>query len=342
MIRRPSRVGVLIALGLSGLLPGCRPAGPAGREVVAYVSLDEPYARPLLEAFQQESGIRVRTVYDTEAGKSRGLAERLLAERGRPRADVFWSSEVLQTVRLGRRGVLAEYRPPSAQGIPAAFRDRDGRWTGFAARFRVFIHHTRRGPRPPRTLRELAEPRWRGVTAMANPLFGTSTTEALVLFSELGDAAAESYYRRRLSLGTSVTDGNSVAAERVARGDADVAQTDTDDAYVRLDAGRPVGIVFPDQEGAGALLIPNTVGLVEGAPRPDEGRRLVDFLVSTKAELLLSRLSARQLPLHTGLESQLPERVQPLVRVRRRQVDYSSLADRYETVDAILRELFLR
>src|SRR5687768_11920374 len=157
---RPSAFlfGPALALPLL-LLAGC-PARQASPSLVVYVSLDEPYSRPVLEAFRRETGINARPVYDTEANKSVGLAGRIEAEMSRPRAAVFWSSEVLRMVRLQAAGALAPYRSPSAEGIPPEFRDPEGHWTGFAARFRVLAYNTARAPEPPASVLELNHPRW--------------------------------------------------------------------------------------------------------------------------------------------------------------------------------------
>lgn len=320
---------------------GCRPVGPAP-EVVVYTSVDEPYARPVLAAFARESRVRVRSVFDTEASKSRGLALRLQEERQRPVADAFWSGEVMQTLALRAAGVLAPYRSPSAAAIPARYRDPEGYWTGFAARLRVLVYDRDRVRRPPRSLLELSEPRWRGAVAMANPLFGTTMTEAAALFQLLGAERARAYYRARRANDTRIVEGNSVAADQTARGEVRVGQTDTDDALVRIDRGLPLGMVFPDQEGMGALLIPSTVALVRGAPHPEAGRRLIDFLLRPETELLLAGLPSRQLPLHPEARRRLPAAVRPLASVRTMAVDYPRLREQYAAVDAFLRETFLR
>lgn len=327
------------ALGTAGLA-GCRGPAPAERAVTVYTSLDEPYARPILEAFTRETGVQARPVYDTEANKSRGLGQRILSERNRPQADVFWSSEVLQTLALRDEGVLEPYRSPSAEGIPEQYRDPDGYWTGFAGRFRVLA--VRPGLKdPPRSLLDLAEPRWHKQVAMAQPLFGTTTTEVAALFQALGEAPARRYYQARQANETLLVDGNSVAAELVARGDVLVGQTDTDDAYSRLDEGRRLEVLFPDQEGFGSLLIPNTAALVRGGPNLEGGRRFLDYLLRPETELALAALPTRQLPLHPGLESRLPENVKPLAELKQMEVDYRGLRARREAVDEFLRETFL-
>ena len=73
------------------LLVGC--GGKGSEEVVVYTSVDDVFARPVAEQFEQATGIVVRLVPDTEETKSTGLVNRLIAERERPRADVFWSGD---------------------------------------------------------------------------------------------------------------------------------------------------------------------------------------------------------------------------------------------------------
>ena len=107
------------------LAAGCGDPEPAA--VVVYTSVDQHYAEPVLAAFERETGIRVRAVYDVEASKTTGLVNRLIAERARPKADVFWNGEFAQTMLLKERGLLASYASPGREAAP--WRDPDGYWT---------------------------------------------------------------------------------------------------------------------------------------------------------------------------------------------------------------------
>lgn len=337
-LRRACLRVLLAVLAISA--GGCAPRQLESPAVTAYISLDEPYARPILEAFTRETGVRVRPVYDTEANKSRGLALRIQSEMARPRADVFWSSELMQMLSLRRAGALEAYRSPSAEGIPKQYRDPDGYWTGFAARMRVLLVNTQRCGTPPSSVLELTDPRWKGETAMADPLFGSSTTEAVALFQVLGPDNARAYYRARRANGTRVTDGNSVAAEAAARGDVMVAQTDGDDAFIRADGNKPLKVSFPDQAGLGMLEIPNTAALIKDGPHAAQGRQFLDYLLRPETELLLANLPSRQLPLHTGLSQRLPAQVRPIAAARKMKVNYSRFLEGYDEVDRFLRETF--
>ncbi|MCA9001562.1 MAG: ABC transporter substrate-binding protein, partial [Planctomycetes bacterium] len=124
------------------LLPACG----SEPDLVVYMSLDQEYSAPLIQEFEKETGLKVRTEYDTEANKTVGLARRLIEEKENVRCDVYWNNEIAQTVKLAHLGLLQPYDSPSAADIPEEFRDPDRRWTGFAARTRVFIVNTERVP----------------------------------------------------------------------------------------------------------------------------------------------------------------------------------------------------
>src|SRR5437867_97299 len=86
-------------------------------EVTIYVSTDRVFSEPILKSYEQKTGVKVNAVYDTEETKSTGLANRLLAEKENPQADVFWSNEPVRTLVLKKHGVLTPYKSSSAIGI---------------------------------------------------------------------------------------------------------------------------------------------------------------------------------------------------------------------------------
>lgn len=259
--------------------------GRASDRVVAYVAQDQVYAEPLLAQFTKETGIRVAAVFDSEAVKTVGLANRLLAERNRPRCDIFWGNEELRTRQLDAQTV---------------WRDTNG-WAAFGYRSRRIVINTnyvvpggveggaagtslpeessadgsvRRLPTP-RSLLELTNAAWRGKVALAYPLFGTTPTHFLALRQRWGDAAWEAWCRALAANQALVVDGNSVVAKLVARGEAWVGLTDSDDIVAVQKEGAPV-IGLPLDEDS--LLIPNTVAVTRGAPHPDAAERLFRFL----------------------------------------------------------------
>jgi iron(III) transport system substrate-binding protein len=111
-----SRRGVCLAcLGLAVTVVGCH---TRASEVVVYTSVDQVFSEPIFRAFEQQSGVKVRAVFDTEETKSTGVLNRLVAEAARSEADVFWSGDVVRTFLLIHRGLVEPYRSPAADGIP--------------------------------------------------------------------------------------------------------------------------------------------------------------------------------------------------------------------------------
>ena len=286
--------------------------------VVLYVSADEHVAREVITAFEAETGIRVRTVGDTEARKTTGLAERLRAERGAPRADVFWSSEIFMTIELADEGVLAPLEIEEAATWPSVFRDPEGRWFGFGARGRVIVFAPDRvdADTRPATWTDLTQPVYRGRIVMADPRFGT-TGGHLGAMKVHWDMQLPGFYEAFL-LGLRdnevrlLTSGNAGVVRAVAMGEADVGLTDTDDVWAARAQGYDVDLVFPahthePDPGNGTLLIPNTVARVAGGPNPEAAERLIRFLLSPENEGRLARSVSRNMPLRPGLAESFPE-----------------------------------
>jgi iron(III) transport system substrate-binding protein len=334
--------------GLIGLLAflAAVTGGPSqtahAAEVVVYTSLDQVFSEPILREFKVRTGTDVKAVYDVEASKTTGLVNRLIAEKRYPRADVFWSSEVSRTLVLKEKGVLTPYRSPSAAEIPDQFKDDEGYWAGFAARARVLVYNTDLlGPNEvPGSMFELTEPRWRGKVAMAYPLFGTTATHVAALFATLGAQRTEEYLRALKKNRVLIVDGNATSRDLVVQGEVPVGFTDTDDVNVAIQAGKPVAMVFPDREGIGTLLIPNTVALIAGGPNPDAGKRLIDYLLSAEVERRLAFSESMQIPVREGIER--PAHVPPFESIQAMQVDYRAIADNLEPSARFCRQLFTR
>jgi iron(III) transport system substrate-binding protein len=314
---------------------GCRSENTtrnAERTVTVYVSTDRVFSEPILREYEKRSGVKVNAAYDTEETKSTGLANRLLAEKSRPQADVFWSNEPVRTLVLKSRDVLAPYRSPSAEGIPSALIDADGYWTGFSARMRVIAYNTRtvKAEEAPKSIFDLAEPRWKGQVAIADPRFGSTSFHVAALYALAGDQKMDDFFRRLKANGVRVVDGNSVVRDLVARGDVKVGLTDTDDVNVAIENGQPVGMVLPDRDGLGVPVMPNMVSLIANAPHPEEARSLIDYLLSTDVERQLAQSEAVQIPLHTGVPG--PKNIPAIDTFKPMTLDYSKAASRVEDV----------
>ena len=280
--------------------PGKGP--PPAREVVVYTALDRAFSEPILDAFSRQTGIKVLAQYDVESTKTVGLANRIRAERDRPRCDVFWNNEILNTLALKAEDLLAPCHPSEAANYDEAWKDSQGYWYGFAARARVLLVHTELVPDAsfPSSIRDLADPQWKGRTGIAKPLFGTTASHIACLFAALGPVKATQYLDSLKANDVRIYGGNKGCAEAVAAGHVAFALTDTDDAIIEVERGRPVRIVYPDSgaDGMGTLFLPNTLAVIRGAPHPAEAAQLVNYLLSAEVEQKLAAGPSAQIPLN--------------------------------------------
>lgn len=328
---------------LAFLLSACN-AEASGRTVVIYTSVDQVYSEPILKAFEQASGIRVLPVYDVEAAKTTGLVNRLIAEKDRPQADVFWNGEFAQTLLLKQQGILAPYRSASANDIPVPYRDADGYWTGFTGRARVLLVNTRLlGSLPdPQSIFDLLSPKYPAAqVGIAYPMFGTTATHAGALYAALGAEKARAFFEQLHARGVRVVDGNSVVRDLVASGQLMIGLTDTDDACGAIQGGAPVRVIFPDQgkDALGTLLIPNTIALVARAPHSKEGEQLIDFLLSSRVEQELITSGWSQIALRPSARQ--PDCL-PLASAQGMKVGLTEVFEQLQRAQTDMSEIFIR
>lgn len=326
------RMMVRILLGVT--LLGASPA--RGGTVVVYVSEDQVFSEPVLKDFERETGIEVKAVYDTEETKSTGVMNRLIAEKNNPQADVYWANEPIRAEVLKQRGIAEPYLSPNAKDIPAAFKDPDGFWTGFSARARVLIVHERISDKPSSIL-AYTDPRWKGRAVIANPLFGTTTTQVAALFLAWGDERARKFMNDLKENGIKISTSNGESADLVAQGEVDFGLVDSDDAANRMRQGKPVEMICPDQAAGqlGCLILPNAALLLKGAPHPLEAKRLIDYLLSRDTERKLAFADCAQIPLHPGVET--PSDVPTIEKLKTMPTDYAAIALKLQEIQPYLK-----
>lgn len=306
------------------------------QEVTVYVSVDRHIAEPVLKQFEAETRIKVSAIYDSEANKSIGLANRLLAEVNRPRADVFWNGEQAQMYRLESAGLLAE--------LPAGLREHGNtttavKWIPFAARVRVLLVRNLEASSSIGSILHLGDARWRGRVAVANPHFGSSGAHFAGLLAAWGEKGFRSWLRSLRENQVAVLPGNAQVKNAVAAGEFDVGLTDTDDALEAVQAGDHVALVIPDQEdgGLGAYIVPNTVAVIVGAPHPTQAFQLLSYLISAKVEGQLAKGRGAQLPVHNpGLQG--PSLLPSMSKIKKMAVDAQAAGNLFERMLQIVDE----
>lgn len=313
----------LVLIGLVALLAACErtPAAPDAGEVVLYSSVDDILLREVIDAFVDETGIRVRVVGDNEANKTTGLMQRLIAERDRAGADVWWSSEPFGTIRLESEGLLEPYESAAGEasvegGWPARFKGEG--WYGFALRARVIAYAPERVTAPPSSILDLVDPAWNGRVGMARPAFGTTRGHMGVLVEAWGEDGLAAWLEAMKANGLRLYDGNASVVRAIRLGEIDAGLTDSDDVWAAQRNGWEIEAIH-ETEGSGegllrstgTILLPNTVALVRGGPNPDNARRLIDFLLTEQVEAMMAASDSHNIPVHPALRERFADLMVP-------------------------------
>lgn len=279
----------VLVISILSQLTGCGLYTEKDNEVVIYTAVEQAHCQPLFDEFETETGIKVKAVYDTEANKTTGLVNRIIAEEKQPICDVFWNNEFIQTLSLQDKDLLDPYISVNSNDIPAAYRDENGYWTAIGGRARVMlVNCDLLAPEDyPVSVYNFADGSFKGEElALAYPAFGTTKTQVAAMYALLGRDDAMSFFQSIKDQDVQIVDGNSVTKDMVAAGQVKIGYTDTDDAKEAIADGNNVEIVYPDQDenGIGTLITPSTVALIHDAPNSENAKKLIDFLISKETE----------------------------------------------------------
>lgn len=323
------------------------PEAEAG--VVLYCGVDQDQSRQIADLFESDTGVTVDYHGESEAARSIGLPKRLMEERDNPRADVYWSNEIMHMAALARSGVLDKLPEGVAEMFPPEWRDPEGHFILFGARARILLVNLDLLPDEadhPASVKDLIDPKWkaRGLhTAMAAPLTGTTYTHAVALLTK-DEGAARAFFGKCQDAAKAgilkivKSNGRVMRAVSEKGGTVAFGLTDTDDALIALEnmksgKGANVRVIYPDQgEGeVGAVLIPNTCALVKGRGHPEAAERLLRWLARPETEHRLANGPSAQIPVREGV-GDIPEYVkQPGVHFRAAVIDWWAVGKNVNT-----------
>lgn len=313
------KIGLLVSLlFVLSLFVGCK---KSERELVIYTSVDRVYSEQIFNEFTKETGITVLPVYDVEATKTTGLAQRIIAEKEHPVADIFWNGEMMYTIELAKQETLQPYLPKVIEGrsnrTSSHLIGKDNLWVGFGGRARVFIINKDKVTEDqyPMTMHDLINASETYAVGMAKPLSGTTATHTAALYSVMGQEQARALFEAIEKSKMKIVDGNGAVRDMVVSGELDFGITDTDDALGAVEKGANVALVFPDQGDGqpGTLVIPNSVGIIKNAKHVEDAKLFVEYLLKEETQQKLidigwSQLSQEEtLLISEGLKAFLPK-----------------------------------
>jgi 2-aminoethylphosphonate transport system substrate-binding protein len=238
------------------------------------------------DLFSKATGIKVQYV---EAG-SGGVVERVAKEKSNPQADVLVTLPPF-IQRAKAEGLLQKFTPEAATQIDGG----DESFQPLVYNYLSFIYDSAALKAPPATYDELLDPKFKGKIQYSTPgQAGDGTAVMLQIVHSFGGKDAGFDYLQKLqanNVGPSASTGKLTALVNkgelyVANGDVQMNMSQmADDPNIRV--FWPAG---PNGERS-ALPLPYYVGLVTGAPEPENGKKLIEFLLGKESQQSVSSVA---------------------------------------------------
>ena len=263
-----------LVLAAAGFLSSICFAG----EVVLYSSNSVDAINAVAEDFNRKyPDIKITPV----RGSTGQMMQRIKAEAGAPKADIFWSGG-FSSLRLYKE-FFTPYQSPEAAGFQAAYREPGNLWVGTNAHVMVIMVNKRalKGDPMPRSWSDLANPRWKDRLVIGDPEKTSSSFATLWgIQQSLGKKPVEGIAKNATVVSTA-----SQVYEGVAKGEFAVGMTMEYAAQEYVSGGnKDVEIVYPSE---GTFIAPEGMALVKGGPNPADARKFYDYLASKQAQEML-------------------------------------------------------
>jgi iron(III) transport system substrate-binding protein len=276
------------ATALLGAVVALTPAAQAADEVNVY-SYRQPFlVKPLFDAFTQATGTKVNVVF-----APKGLVKRLQAEGKNSPADLVFTVDLARLNEVVEAGLAQPVKSDALNSaIPAEYRHPDGLWFGLTLRARVIYASKDRVKKGEITSYEqLADPKWRGKICTRKGDHDYNIALLAAMIGHHGAAKAKEWIQGvKANLARKPQGNDRAQVKAIMEGICDVAIGNH--YYMALMLTNPkqkawgesANIVFPTIGGTGTHMNLSGVMLTKHAPNRAAAVKLMEFLVSKKAQ----------------------------------------------------------
>lgn len=305
-----------------------------GGSLIVYSGRGEELVGPVIEQFEEESGVDVQVRY----GDTAELAATILEEGPNSPADVFFAQDPGALGALSEAGAFQALPDSILNQVNERFRSPEGEWVGTTSRARVVAYNTetlQEGDLPDSIL-DFTDPEWEGRIGWA-PTNGSFQAFVTALRETEGEDAAREWLEGIQANDPFVYPDNSSTLEAVAAGEVEVGFVNHYYLYRALEeqgndfAARNYN--FPGSD-IGNLVIASGVGALKTADNGDQSERFIEYLLSNEAQQYFAE-EDYEYPLVEGVEPSGD--VPPLSSIKAPKVDLGRLDDLEGTLE-LLRE----
>ncbi|MEU6389448.1 2-aminoethylphosphonate ABC transporter substrate-binding protein [Streptomyces sp. NPDC046939] len=239
--------------------------------------------------FERDTGIKVEYV----EGGSGEMVQRAVREKRNPQADVLVTLPPF-IQQADSKGLLRKYVPEGAEQVSAANKAENGTWTCVVNNYFGFIRNTKELKQAPTTWEDLLDGTYKNKLQYSTPgVAGDGTAVLIKAMHDFGGERQAMDYLKKLqanNVGPSASTGK--LAPKVDKGELLVANGDVQMNHAQSRSMPNLGIWFPAPKGGKptTFALPYAAGLVTKAPHTANGQKLLDYMLSRKAQTQVSKV----------------------------------------------------
>jgi iron(III) transport system substrate-binding protein len=308
------------------------PASPDEQTLMIYSGRNENLVGPLIEQFQEQTGITVQVRY----GGTAELAATILEEGTNSPADVFFGQDAGALGALAKSGRFTQLPDEVLNLVPARFRSRDGLWIGTSGRARVFVYNTDMLSESdlPDDHWGLTDPKWKGKVGWA-PTNGSFQAFVTALRKLEGEDQARAWLQAMIDNDVQSYPKNTPIVDATARGEIQIGLVNHYYLY-RFIAEQgdafPARNYHPRKGGASAIINVAGVGILNTSKHTEAAKAFVTFLLSDAAQSYVANTTF-EYPLVEGIP--INEKLTPLDQLNLPELDLSDLDDLQGTLELL-------
>ncbi|QGG48486.1 extracellular solute-binding protein [Heliorestis convoluta] len=293
------------------------------KELVIYSARNETFVQPLVESFEEQTGIKVRMLSGNEAS-----VNKIIEERNNVQADIFFSNDAGAMEYLRLEGLLASNDSKALEVIDPKYRAVDGSWVGLSARTRVLMYNKDliSEEEMPKALWELTDPKWSGEFMITRGGNGSMVAHVAALRAAWGDEKTKEWIEQVRENAGAVVNGHGDIRRSVGAGEFKFGLVNNYYYHLQLneDKDNNVGAIYPDQgsDDIGAFVNAAGVALIKDAPNTKNAKAFIDWLLEPEQQKVFA-FNSMEVPLNPAVEA----------------VGFAKKIDEYKVMDMPLQEL---
>ncbi len=327
-------VTILSTLVAAIVLAGCGGDDSKGDSLTIYSGREEELVQPLIDMFEEKTGITV----DVRYGESAELAATIAEEGGNSPADVFFSQD---PGSLGAAaGELTELPKETLDRVAERFRDSGGKWVGTSGRTRVLAYNTDAltEDQVPDSVFALTDPAWKGKIGIA-PTNASFQAFVTAMRLSVGEAKTKQWLIDLKKNEPKTYEKNTPIVEALATGEIELGLVNH--YYLYLVKGEqpdaPIENHFLEKGDPGALVSVAGAGALSSAPNKDGAQQFIDYLLSDEGQRYYTDSAEEaEYPLVAGIPAK--QGLPPIDSLEGPNVDLSTFGAELSSTLELLRE----